>query len=89
MAVSAAVASTRTRWNVVAASIVPSDVESIERRDRPTRVRVGREVAERDDTEFHRSTDLDRELALGVLTGQRGERLRRLRELVGLLDGDA
>jgi len=27
-------------------------VEPVERRDRPTRVRVGREVAERDDAEF-------------------------------------
>jgi hypothetical protein len=35
------------------------------------------------------SADLKAELALGVLSGPRGERLGRLRELVGGLDGDA
>src|SRR3712207_8101111 len=36
-----------------------------------------------------RSADLDRELALGVLAGQRGERLRGVVQRVRALHGDA
>ena len=65
-------------------------VEPVGGGDRPTRFRVGLQVAESDDPELHgRLGDVDGQLALHMGAGKRGERIGGLDQVVGALDRDA